>query len=79
MDKPSWDVYRFGMICGKPEAFASLKASIEEFCNKYGCTKDQAAAIKSIWWKIMWSQPNTGVPTLAEVQGACLKTGASLR
>lgn len=57
MDKADWDLYRFGMICGKPASFAELKSEIEQFCNKYGCTKDQAAALASIWGKIEWAQP----------------------
>lgn len=34
LDKVSWDDERFGMICGKAEAFANLKAAIQKLCHK---------------------------------------------
>ena len=34
LDKVSWDEERFGMICGKPEAFANLKEVIQKLCYK---------------------------------------------
>lgn len=34
LDKVSWDEERFGMICGKPEAFADLKQAIQKLCYK---------------------------------------------
>ncbi len=34
LDKVSWDEERFGMICGKAEAFGNLKAAIEKLCKK---------------------------------------------
>ncbi len=34
LDKLSWDEERFGMICGKAEAFSDLKQAIEKLCYK---------------------------------------------
>lgn len=34
LDKLSWDEERFGMICGKAEAFANLKEVIQKLCYK---------------------------------------------
>lgn len=34
LDKVSWDEERFGMICGKAEAFGDLKSAIQKLCYK---------------------------------------------
>lgn len=34
LDKVSWDEERFGMICGKAEAFGDLKGAIQKLCYK---------------------------------------------
>jgi len=34
LDKVSWDEERFGMICGKAEAFGDLKKAILKLCYK---------------------------------------------
>lgn len=34
LTKEEWDTERFGMICGKAEAFANLKSVIQKLCVK---------------------------------------------
>lgn len=34
LTKVEWDQERFGMICGRPEAFGDLKQAIQKLCHK---------------------------------------------
>ena len=49
MDKPTWDEYRFGNVCGTPQAFAELKKEIEQFCNQTNkCSYEQQQRIARV-------------------------------
>jgi hypothetical protein len=53
LDKDDWKAYRFGMVCGKPDAFAELKKEIEQFCNSTNkCTYEQQQKIQAIMLKM---------------------------
>lgn len=48
IEKAQWDKERFGQVCGKPEAYADLKAALLKLCKKSkACSYEDIKKIQS--------------------------------
>lgn len=52
-----WEDERFGMVCGKADAFADMKSAILKLCKISGrCTYDEVQAVKKFGMKLKRNQ-----------------------